>query len=67
MPTAHRRPVRLIGVMGLKQQMRVFERSKLLPFSLGVKTDRRRPEETEWCAGRADVGRTAHRRAKHHA
>lgn len=40
--------VRLIGVMGLKQQMRVFERSKLLPFSLGVKTDRRRPEETEW-------------------
>ncbi|KAL4420880.1 hypothetical protein ABPG77_002839 [Micractinium sp. CCAP 211/92] len=40
--------VRLIGVMGMKQQMKVFERSKLLPFSLGVKTDRRRPDETEW-------------------
>ncbi|EFN50904.1 hypothetical protein CHLNCDRAFT_55453 [Chlorella variabilis] len=40
--------VRLIGMVGNKRDMRVFERSKLLPFSIGFKTDRRRPEETDW-------------------
>ncbi|PRW59641.1 chloroplastic-like isoform B [Chlorella sorokiniana] len=39
--------VRLIGVVGNKKELRVFERSKLLPFSIGVKFDRRR-DEVEW-------------------
>lgn len=47
-----RRPtpaVRLIGVVGGKKELRVFERSKLLPFAIGVKLDRRR-DETDWWA-----------------
>lgn len=39
--------VRLIGVVGGKKELRVFERSKLLPFSIGIKFDRRR-DEVEW-------------------
>ena len=40
--------VRLIGTVGGKRDLKVFERSKLLPFAIGIKTDRRKPEETEW-------------------
>ncbi|KAI7835382.1 hypothetical protein COHA_010716 [Chlorella ohadii] len=39
--------VRLIGVVGGKKDLKVFERSKLLPFSIGIKFDRRR-DEVEW-------------------
>ncbi|KAI3436377.1 hypothetical protein D9Q98_002430 [Chlorella vulgaris] len=39
--------VRLIGVLGGKKDLKVFERSKLLPFSIGLK-DKRRPDEIEW-------------------
>lgn len=43
--------MRLIGVVGAKRELRVFERSKLLPFGLGIKAGRnRQDDETEWCA-----------------
>lgn len=42
--------VRLIGVVGGKKELRVFERSKLLPFAIGIKFDPRRRDEIEWCA-----------------
>lgn len=45
--------VRLIGTVGGKRELRVFERSKLLPFAIGIKPDRRKPEEIEWWGGRA--------------
>ena len=37
----------LTGVVGNKRELKVFERSKLLPFAIGIK-DRRRPDETDW-------------------
>jgi hypothetical protein len=40
--------VRLIGTVGGKKDLKVFERSKLLPFAIGIKPDRRKPEEIEW-------------------
>lgn len=46
-PGAHPPAVRLIGVLGGKKDLKVFERSKLLPFSIGLK-DKRRPDEIEW-------------------
>ena len=40
--------VRLIGTVGGKKDLKVFERSKLLPFAVGIK-DRRRKDEADWC------------------
>lgn len=40
--------VRLIGTVGNKKDLKVFERSKLLPFSIAVKMDRRKPDEVDW-------------------
>lgn len=42
--------VRLIGIVGGKRELKVFERSKLLPFAIGIKPDRRKPDEIEWWA-----------------
>lgn len=44
--------VRLIGTVGGKKELRVFERSKLLPFAIGIKPSRRPrdgEENVEWC------------------
>lgn len=46
--------MRLIGIVGYKRELKVFERSKLLPFSLGLK-DKRRPDDIEWWVGGAGM------------
>ncbi|PSC68489.1 nucleic acid-binding [Micractinium conductrix] len=41
--------VKLIGTVGGKKDLKVFERSKLLPFAIGIKPNaKQRPEEIEW-------------------
>lgn len=57
---AHPPPVRLIGYVGTKEPLKVFQNSKLQAFSIAVKLDARKAaadSPTTWCVPRLTSGR----------